>query len=424
MPHSHVPLTDVADPEGSPDPVLTAQRRRATMLLSLLLIPVALLTLIGLVVLWPSGDDPRVQAAAGQFQAPGTTFPEATVLSVEPFDCTGLATPAPGSPPLELTCAEVIARVDDGEDAGTSAAIQLPPEIFAVGIEVDDRLKLQRTPGDGINPATYSFNDFARQTPLTLLTIAFVVAVVAVARIRGAAAILGLGFAFVILVRFMLPGLLEGRSPILVALVGSSAIMFVVLYLAHGFTARTTTALTGTLFGLALTAGLGAWVASSARLTGLSSEENLLLSTAAGGISLSGLVLCGIIVAGLGVLNDVTITQASAVWQLHELSPTMSARELFASAMRIGRDHIASSVYTIVFAYAGAALPVLLLFALYARPLGDIITSEVVAEEIVRTLVGAIGLVLAVPVTTGVGVAIVKAVGSTPSPPRAGRLSE
>lgn len=412
MSHSHLPQADVDERQDPVDPAVAAQRRRASVLLSLVLVPVALVTLIGLVLLWPSGDDPAVAAAAGSFTAPGTTFPEATVLSVEPFDCSGLATPAPGAPPLELTCARVTTRIDDGEDAGTSAIIELPPEIYAVGIEVGEKLKLQRTPGDGTTSASYSFNDFARQLPLTLLTIAFVVAVVAVARIRGAAAILGLGFAFVILVRFMLPGLLEGRSPILVALVGSSAIMFVVLYLAHGFTARTTTALTGTLFGLALTAGLGAWVASSARLTGLSSEESLLLTTAAGGISLSGLVLCGIIVAGLGVLNDVTITQASAVWQLHELSPALSARELFGSAMRIGRDHIASSVYTIVFAYAGAALPVLLLFALYARPLGDIITSEIVAEEIVRTLVGAIGLVLAVPVTTGVGVTIVKAAGS------------
>jgi len=120
-------------------------------------------------------------------------------------------------------------------------------------------------------------------------------------------------------------------------------------------------------------------------------------------------VLCGIIVAGLGVLNDVTITQASAVWELHQISPEMPARTLFASAMRIGRDHIASTVYTIVFAYAGASLPLLLLFEIYQRPALDIVTSGVIAEEVVRTLVGAIGLILAVPVTTAIGVGIVKA---------------
>ena len=118
-------------------------------------------------------------------------------------------------------------------------------------------------------------------------------------------------------------------------------------------------------------------------------------------------MLCGIIIAGLGVLNDVTITQASAVWELYELSPGMSARRLFTGAMRIGRDHIASTVYTLVLAYAGAALPVILLFTLAGRQVGDVVTTEQVAEEVVRTLVGSIGLVLAVPLTTALAAVVV-----------------
>jgi uncharacterized membrane protein len=180
--------------------------------------------------------------------------------------------------------------------------------------------------------------------------------------------------------------------------------MFVVLYLAHGLSTRTSTALAGTLLGLLITAGVGVLAVHEARLTGLSSDENALLSSVSGQINLHGLVTCGLIVAGLGVLNDVTITQSSAVWELRAAAPDLGPAALFTSAMRIGRDHIASSVYTIVFAYAGAALPVLMLLEIYRRPIGDVLASEDIAEEIVRTLSSAIGLVLAMPLTTAIAV--------------------
>jgi uncharacterized membrane protein len=196
---------------------------------------------------------------------------------------------------------------------------------------------------------------------------------------------------------------------VLVSLVGSSAIMFVVLYLAHGFSARTTTALVGTLFGLSLVAVLGAVAVETARLTGLTSEETTTLLQYDPTLDFSGLVLAGIVVAGLGVLNDVTITQASAIWQLNEVDQDMSWRDLYRRGMAVGRDHIASTVYTIVFAYAGAALPLLLLFELYSQPWTVVLTSSAMAEEVIRTLVGAIALVLAVPVTTAAGAFFAKA---------------
>jgi uncharacterized membrane protein len=188
-------------------------------------------------------------------------------------------------------------------------------------------------------------------------------------------------------------------------------IMIGVLYFAHGFSARTSTALLGTMFGLAITALLAAWATDAANLAGVGSHDAATLSNISDHISISGIILCGLIISGLGVLNDVTITQSSAVWELWELAPETSARQLFASAMRIGRDHIASTVYTIAFAYAGAALPVLILVMLYERPLGDALTSAELSEEVIRTLVGSVGLVLAVPVTTLVAVLVVKATG-------------
>jgi hypothetical protein len=233
------------------------------------------------------------------------------------------------------------------------------------------------------------------------------VAVVAVARWRGFASLIGLAFAGFVLVKFMFPALIAGTNPIMVGLIGSSAIMFVVLYAAHGFSARTSTALVGTLFGLIMIAALG-WVATEwAHLTGVAAEDDYVLAAAAPDLTLRSVVICGIIVAGLGVLNDVTITQASAVWELADQSQTQ--RRLFSRAMRIGRDHIASTVYTIAFATAGATLSVLLLISIYDRPLLEVVQTEQFSQEIIRTLIGSIGLVLAVPLTTAVGVAVVRA---------------
>jgi uncharacterized membrane protein len=361
----------------------------------LFLVPVGLATVIGLIALWPDGEPTRAEQAASQALPPGTTYPDARVVSVEPYEC--------GSPEMPATCATAVVEVL-GDDAGGGDFVQidLDAAVYANGVAEGDTVVLTRDPGAEGGPA-YAFYDFARDTPIIALAVAFAVVVGLVARLRGLASLVGLGFAFFVLLQFVLPGILSENSPTLVSLVGSAAIMFVVLYLAHGFSARTTTALVGTLFGLALVAVMGAAAVDVARLTGLTSEETTALHGYDPTLDFSGLVLAGIVVAGLGVLNDVTITQASAIWQLREVDPTISWRELFHRGMTVGRDHIASTVYTIVFAYAGAALPLLLLLEVYAQPTWTVLTSSALAEEVIRTLVGAIALVLAVPVTTVVG---------------------
>jgi uncharacterized membrane protein len=367
----------------------------------LLLVPVALATVVGLFVLWPDGEPTRAQQAADVALPPGTTYPEGRVVSVEPYECGDAAGQS-------FSCATAVVEVLDGEGRGDFQQIDLSADVVAAGVEKDDVFVLTRDAGAEGGP-TYGFSDYARGTPIVVLAIAFAVVVGLVARLRGLASLLGLAFAFFILFRFVLPGLLADESPTLVSLVGSSAIMFVVLYLAHGFSARTTTALVGTLSGLFLVAVLGSVAVSAARLTGLTSEETVALQGYDPTLNFSGLVLAGVVVAGLGILNDVTITQASAIWQLNEVSPEITWRELYSRGMAVGRDHIASTVYTIVFAYAGAALPLLLLFELYSRPFTVSLFSSAVAEEVIRTLVGAIALVLAVPLTTAVGAFFAKA---------------
>ena len=233
-----------------------------------------------------------------------------------------------------------------------------------------------------------------------VLVVIFVLVVAAVARLRGLAALVGVGAGFAMILVFLLPALRRGENPIAVTLVGSVAVMLVVLYASHGVSAKTTSALVGTVTALATTAGLAAWVASAAHLDGQTGEDALSLSQLVGARTVSAAVVSGMVLASLGVLNDVTITQASAVWELKTVAPHLGPASVAARAMRIGRDHLASTVYTLAFVYAGVALPVLLLIQVYDRPFTEVITSAPIAQEVVGALVGGIGIALAVPFTT------------------------
>lgn len=393
---------------AAPDTDELRRHRRALRRLVVVLIPLAIWTVAGLILMWPGDISGSVNADVAGYSVAGVTYPKAKITGVEQISCEGLSGSTPGV--TDSRCANVSASLLEGDDKGLSVTVPLTDALYSSGTGVGQVIKLIRVPPTDGQPAQYQFSDFERGTPLLLLTLIFAVVVVVVARWRGFASLVGLGFAGFILVKFMFPALVAGANPILIGLIGSSAIMFVVLYAAHGFSARTTTALVGTLFGLILIALLGWGATRWTHLTGVAAEDDYVLSAAAPNLTLTSVVMCGIIVAGLGVLNDVTITQASAVWELadHDRG-RRSQRKLFSQAMRIGRDHIASTVYTIAFATAGASLSVLLLIAVYNRPLLQVLQTEQFAGEIVRTLVGSIGLVLAVPLTTAIGVAVVGA---------------
>jgi uncharacterized membrane protein len=295
----------------------------------------------------------------------------------------------------------------EGESAGARTTIRVPPEVSTSGLAPGDRLELFRTPAGHGQPVSYSFSSVKRTTPLLWLALLFAVVVVLVAGRRGVMALVGLAVSGLTLYYFLLPALLSGKPGLAVATVSASAIMFVVLYTTHGFSMRTSTALAGTLVGIGLTGLIGTLAIGDALLTGIADETGGMLSSfAGGGLDFQGLLACSVVLAGLGVLNDVTITQSSSVWELRAAAPDASRRQMFTSAMRIGRDHIASTIYTIVFAYAGAALVVLMLLYVYDRPLLDLVSNESLAEEIVRTFTSAIGLILAVPVTTAIAAVI------------------
>lgn len=393
---------------SGPSPVDVA--RGPLRVLAAFLILSAVATVVAVVALWPDGDAVDALRSQAPYVAEGVTFETASVVEVRP-ECPDGQEDTQNDPGQDPTadagptpvCGTLDVTMTSGPDSGESVSVGIPPAVGKSGLAAGDDVRLLRLPGADEGTAAYSFQDVIRLRPLWILWIAFVVVVGLVARLRGILALVGLGFGGAVLLKFMLPALLSGSSGLAVSLAGSAAIMFVVLYLAHGPSVRTSAALAGTLIGVAITAAIGQWAITGASLSGFGDEDTALLSAFASDLSFQGLFTCALIVAGLGVLNDVTITQASAVWELREAGPELSRRELFNRGMRIGRDHIASTIYTIVFAYAGSALAVLLLLiSLYDRPLVDLLSSESIAQEIVRTLASGIGLVLAVPVTTAI----------------------
>ncbi len=423
----------------SADEVLTGAdgrgRRRVVVVLTAILVPLAVVLIAAMIALWPSGAHRELSLADPYGTSQGISMVTGTVIQVRGRDCgpetATLETPGGGlvgdPAAAHVRCVDAVVDPDGG--GSDRALVPIPSSVSAsMDVRPGDRLKaldLTGLPGGSAQggaegqaggqespsgQADFVFVDFERTVPVVVLALLYALVVVAVARWRGLRAMVGLGLAFAVMFVFMIPALLEGGPPLWVGLVGCGLIMLVVLYFAHGLSLRTTTALLGTLIGLALTSGLALWGTDAAYLTGLGDEYSYILATVAPEVRLSGIVLCGLLVAGLGVLNDVTITQASAVWELRAANPWASRRELFAAGMRIGRDHIASTVYTIAFAYAGAALPVLMVVSLYDRSLWDTLMSGELVEEIVRILVGSIGLVLAIPVTTGIAVGVATSV--------------
>ena len=369
------------DVEAPVDP-----RTRRALLAAVAVVVIA--TLIGLVALWPGDDVPELSSELG---APAELV-RGTIVSAEPVFCAG--TPAEAN----VLCVEHRVRVTSGSTKGETARFE-GSDSGPIELGPGDRVVLGYSP-EIPAPNNYYFADFQRRTPMIWLALLFGVAVVVLGRWRGLRALLGLAISVLVLVVFVLPAILEGQSPLLVAVVGSAAIMLVALYLAHGLSLMTTTAVLGTLASLGLTALLARLFVSAAQLTGFSTEEASILQLSAEQVNIQGLILGGIVIGSLGVLDDVTVTQASAVAELRLANPRYGFIDLYRSALRIGRDHIASTVNTLVLAYAGASLPLLILFRQASRNVSDVLTGEVVAVEIVRTLVGSIGLVASVPITT------------------------
>jgi uncharacterized membrane protein len=396
-----------------PTPAAALRTRRV---IAALLLPLVLAAAVGMALTWPHGE----VSTARTVEAVDVDYPTATVTGSSEERCPGTVEDRQpdGTVPETVDCLRVRATVTSGDQRGAEIEVWATASTTADDVPAGTRILVEHYPATSTDGEVWAWHDYDRTLPLVTIALAFALAIVLVARSRGLRALVGLLIAFAVIGAYVLPALLRGENAVVVALSASTVIMAVVLYLAHGLSLRTSAALLGTLAGLAVTALLGVLAADWARLSGVSSEDSYRLSQLlgeAGATSLRGLFLSGLVLAGLGVLNDVTITQASAVWELRAASPEATRRELFRGGMRIGRDHIASTVYTIAFAYTGAALPVLLLLEIYQLPLGPTLTSGEFAEEIVRTMVSSIGLVLAIPLTTAIAAVVVTRAGAAPA---------
>jgi uncharacterized membrane protein len=349
----------------------------------------ALATVAGMALLWPGDVDTRVGEAIV------TKSDTATVLTVDEFACAGLETDV---------CRDVGIRLESGPDSGRVKRLVLDNGTIDPEVSEGDELRVVKNvvpPGaDPVPGREYSISDFDRQGPILTLALLFAGLVVLFGRLRGAMSLVGLGLSLAVVLLFMVPAILEGESALAVAVVGSVAVMLTTILLAHGAGPKSLAAILGTAASLVVTVGLAVLFTDVTHLTGLATEEATFLQVNDAGVSLEGLLLAGMIVAALGVLDDVTVSQSSTVLALRAANPGQGFRELFGRAMDVGRDHVSATVNTLVLAYVGASLPLLLIFSSGQIEFLEAVNLEIIAKEIVATLVGSIGLIAAVPITT------------------------
>ena len=271
---------------------------------------------------------------------------------------------------------------------------------LAVGNKV--MISISKTPENVVNAY---FVDFIRTTPILWLTIIFAAAIIFISRWKGVGALLSMAFSLYVIIDYIIPHILIGEDPLRVSIIGSIILLGVTLYLTYGWTLKTHAAVISMIFVLLLTGALSALFVVLTKLNGTGDENVMFLMQAMETpINLRGLLLGGMIIGALGVLDDLVTTQASAVFELFHANPNFGFRDLYNSAMRIGQDHVAATVNTLVLAYAGASLPMLLLFSLARGDFGYLINFAFIAEEVVRTLVGSLGLIAAVPLTTVIAI--------------------
>ena len=365
---------------------------------------IALATVAGLVILWPGDTDSKLTAGlAAQTE-------RAEVTAVTYAQC---------PPPQPGTCGEADIRLESGEDEGETATLNLGGGGLAPDLEVGDAIRVSRTepvpqdfaPETGPTAPTYNFVDFERRAPMLWLALAFAALVIVFGRLRGALSLLGLAASLLVVVLFIVPAILDGTAPLAVAVVGSLAAMLLTISLAHGLGPKSLAAMLGTTASLILVALLALAFTELTHLTGLASEEATLLQLNEFDVSLDGLLLAGMVIAALGVLDDLTVSQAATVLALRRANPGLGAAELYRRAIEVGRDHVSATVNTLVLAYVGASLPVLLIFSSGDVGFVDAVNLELIAKEIVGTLVGSIGLIAAVPITTGLAARLMPADG-------------
>jgi uncharacterized membrane protein len=353
-------------------------------------------TVIGLVALWPSTPH-----HTGPSQALGGKTYGATITAVRSVRCPG---------PTAQACTVLVARLNDGPAAGTTTSLDLGPTALVSRYSAGDTIRVQPVgaePG-ARHAAHYQFAGLDRRGTLIWLAVLFAAMVLVLARRRGALALIGFALSLLLVVKFLVPAIVAGSPPLLVAVVGSLAVMFVTVLLTYGATAPSAAAILGIAASLLFAGVVGTIAVHAAQLDGRSSDLALYLQQSNSHLSLQGIVLAGLVLGALGVLADMAVTQASAVMALRRADPGLSGRGLFSGAFAVGRDHLIATTHTLVLVYAGATLPLLLVLQSAGVSSTDALNAQDVAEPVVATLVGAMALLVSVPLTTALAAALVR----------------
>lgn len=375
-----------------------------------LLVIVVALTIAGMAWLrpdWKSLEKIR-HLSNGFSTAKGVSFENAEISHIShhcrkiPADSTN-----PDIPPGD--CLRIRIRLLSGPDKGHHATIESVGPAASSSLSPGDTIQVMRSATFEGDSNDYSYVGVHRSYQIIFFSVIFSLVVLAVARWKGFLSLLGLIFATLIIGFFMIPALACGHRGIWVGLVASSAIMLVVVHMAHGFSMRTAAAMLGTISGLVLCAIFGVAAVWLGHLSGYVDDTSFDLNATIPKLDMRQLLVAAIILSGLGVLNDLTITQASSVWELRIAAPHYSRLDIYRSAMRIGRDHIASTIYTIVFAYTGATLAtVMLVVTFYNRPVSEIFATESISAQIVQILASSSALILSLPITTAIAASMVR----------------
>jgi len=355
--------------------------------LVLAVVVLAFATIFGLALLWPHGSPGR-SAQFGPIRTVG-----GVAESVKSVPCALSAS---------HTCRVAQVRILDGPAKGRTTTLTTVAAVGSLDVSKGDRIRVYKNPVPaGSRPtAAYSFADFDRRGAMLWLGIGFVVLLLATGRVHGLRALVGLLASLLIVIKFIVPAILHGSSPFAVAIVGAFAVMLVMMPLSYGLGAKSLAAWLGTAISLLLAAGLAYAFAHVAHLSGASSDESVYLGASQSRLSLQGLLVAGMVIGALGVLVDLTVSQSSTVIALRRANPSLRLGGLFRGALEVGHDHIAATVATLVFAYAGAALPVLLIFSVGETSFADAVNGEAVADAAIAALVGSIGLIVSMPITT------------------------
>lgn len=403
-----------AEPKSQPTP--SSWRRLSTSItqhpwrLTLLgvLVTALIATIAGMALLWP--QSPASEHTSTDFQqtyALNHPQVEGTVDTTDHSACQSeLTGQAFDKPPLipgteEVQCDRALVNITSGEDEGRMTQLVTYGNAGDPQLKPGDKIVLSKA-SDPSGAVSYAFADYQRTGSLALWAVIVAVVIIAFAAWHGVRALIGLALSLGVIFAFLVPALIDAHNPLWSALVACSAIILLAVPLVHGINWKSASAVGGSLSALILAAAL-AWAAiDSSQLQGYSSEDNLKLLLYMPNVSIVGVLLCGFVVGALGSLADVAVAQASTITELHGADPDARPTQLFLSAMKVGRDHIASVVYTLILTYTGAALPLLMLITAAERPAGQILSSDLVATELLRSGVGAMALTLAVPITTAI----------------------